>query len=133
MLPIRQTPAPHLAWAITTFGTERVTPEQGRTRHVTMALVRQWEATKARHYAFSHAHASYDFVRGGKKKKKKRPTKLSSSDCDGGVREGGGKKSLDDLNTIIYGPIHSDDVVIWAVIMIVIIIVDEKDFYLGFM
>lgn len=50
-----------------------------------------------------------------------------------GGQRGGRKKSLDDLNTIIYGPIHSDDVVIWAVIMIVIIIVDEKDFYLGFM
>lgn len=66
--------------------------------------------------------------------KKKRPTKLSSSDW-GGLEglERREKKSLDDLNTIIYGPIHSDDVVIWAVIMIVIIIVDEKDFYLGFM
>lgn len=43
----------------------------------------------------------------------------------------GERKNLDDLNTIIYEPIHSDDTVIWVGIMSVIIIVNEKDFILN--
>lgn len=43
------------------------------------------------------------------------------------------RKSLDSLNTIIYEPIHSDDTVICVAIMRVIIIVNEKGFYLEFM
>lgn len=43
------------------------------------------------------------------------------------------RKRLDGLNTIIYGPTHSDDMVIFVAIMSVIIIFSEKDFYLEFM
>lgn len=75
-------------------------------------------ATQACYYACSHAHASYDFVR----------AQFQQNDQ---VVDWGERKRLDDLNTIIYEPIQSDDVVIWAAIMIVIIIVNEKDFILN--
>lgn len=45
-------------------------------------------------------------------KKKKTSNKMIKFRFGGGAERGEGKKSLDDLNTIIYGPIHSDDVVI---------------------
>lgn len=64
-----------------------------------------------------------------KKRFKKRPANKN----DLFKRGKGGKGSLDDLSTIVFGSIHSDDVGIWAVIMIVIITVGEKNLYLGFM
>lgn len=102
-------------------------PRRIKAARVTWQLWFQWaKQRKARH------HAGYSFV-GSKEKQqeqKKSPTKTIKFSLRGEREE---KRSLDDLSTIIYGSIHSDDVGIWAVIMIVIIIVSEKNLYLGFM
>lgn len=124
-LPIRQTPAPHLACLVFTSCLERVEKDQGCASHVT-AVASVTKQRKARH------HAGYSFV-GSKENnnnRKKSPAKTIKFSLRGEREE---RRSLDDLSTIIYGSIHSDDVGIWAVIMIVIIIVSEKNLYLGFM
>lgn len=93
------------------FCTKHVKVEQGCRKHVTLMAEQECCC------AFSHTYASYDFIWAKFHKNYQVQT--------------GERKSPDDLNTIIYEAIHSDDVVIWVAIMIVIIIVNEKDFILN--